>query len=35
MNQIGRPKKAAKRTQIKFRHASLKPIERMEARRLN
>ena len=33
-NQVGRPKKAAKRTQLKFRYASLKPVERLKARQL-
>ena len=33
-NQVGRPKKAAKRTQLKFRHASLKPNERQRAKML-
>ena len=33
-NQVGRPKKAAKRTQLKFRYASLKPVERLKATQL-
>jgi len=34
MNHIGAPKKSNRRTQLKFRHASLTPLDRTEAKRL-